>query len=88
MRKSFLNQRVYNLLCSSKVDMSGRQGISPGDDALSRNCTEYDGLCVSRFEANGCSRRDIQTFTVCETAIECQLRVSLNEMVMRSDLGG
>jgi len=60
--------------------------ISSTDDLVSPNLNQGDGLCISRLETNGCSCCDVEAVSICFRAVEFELGIRLDEMVMRTNL--
>jgi hypothetical protein len=60
--------------------------VSTANDFVPTNCNQSDCLGISGFKANRCSSRNVKTITICFDAIELELGIRLDEMVMRANL--
>lgn len=67
--------------------MASRNLVSALYDLIARDLNQGDGLGVTRLETYRSSGWDVQTISMRPNAIELQLWVCLDEVVMRSNLG-
>lgn len=86
MRKARRLQLPNDLLSPTHIHHSIRQPVSTANHTVSTDLNQRHGLGITGFESNRRSRGNIQSEAVGLDAIEMQLGIRLDEMIMGSDL--
>ena len=86
MRKALGAQCIHDLLCPRIVDHASCQAISSRDIPPSVNVHELDRLDVARFESNSRARCYVQSLAISLPAVERELGVCLDEVVVGPNL--
>jgi hypothetical protein len=86
MREPGRLQLSENLIGPTQIHGPIGQPIASADNLVTGNLNQGDGLGISRLETDRCAGGDIEAEPVGLQAVEVQLRIRLDEVVMRSDL--
>ena len=86
MREPRLLQPRHDVVDAPELDAARREVVPPADDLVPANLDQRDRLRVAGLEAHRRARGDVQTQAVGLGAVELQLGIRLDEVVVRPDL--
>lgn len=86
MAEAFLDEAGDDFLCPPCVHNACGELVSAGDDLVTRNGAESDGLGITRFESDCCTCGDVESLSISPGTIEGETGVCFDEVIMRSDL--
>ena len=82
MRKPTRLELLYDFVGTRDVDFTSSDMVSSTNDFVPANFNEGNGLSVSGFETNRGASRNIKTVSIGFDAIEVELRIGFDEMIM------
>ena len=86
MGKAGLLDPGQNLVNPADIYRSAGKRVAAADDLVSADFHQRDGLGVAGLEPDGRARSNIQTVAVRFGAVKMELRVCLDEMIVRPNL--
>lgn len=86
MREPSLLEPRDDLVCAGGVDGTGGEVVPAAHDAAPRDLDERDGLGIAGLEAHRRAGRDVEAAAVRELAVEGELGVRLDEVVVAAHL--
>lgn len=75
-----------NLVRAGDIHLARSDVVPATDDLLPADLNERHGLRVAGLETDGCAGCDVEAVAVRLDAVELELRVRLDEVIMRTDL--
>lgn len=86
MRESGLLQPSQNLFDAADIYLARSKKVATADDFVPADLDQRNCFGITRLKSDGSASGDIQTISIRLFAIKMELWISLNKMVMRSNL--
>jgi len=86
--KAGLLEACDDVLDTMALDGTGGEVVAAADHLAAANLNEGDRLGIARLKAHGRAGGDVETVAIGFAAVKLELRVHLDEVVVRADLNG
>jgi hypothetical protein len=86
MREASFLQVLENGICPRQVDSARCEVVATMDGLVARDFYQLNSLAVTWLETHGGTGSNIKTVAISFNAIEFELRICFDKVVVRSDL--